>query len=281
MSEYQLENGILTIAPGTTYIRSQEFSGWEEIRKVILPEGVGFMEEECFAGCENLEEVILPEGLINLGVAAFGECAKLKKIHLPESLRSIDSGALLFCESLKTIRLPGQLESIGEMAFQNSGLTEICVPESVREIGDCAFFSCELLQKAEVLGCDTVIGQDAFGCDYKLLEGYIAPGYPEKPDAAAQLLYSLLIFTCPEKHELGILNRAKQYVRENQQIVLERIVKSNNIAALRGILQASLLTDEMIQDGLTEVLKKNQTEMAALLLREKQGMVQDTEEFEL
>lgn len=281
MADYTLTDGVLSVAPGTRYIRSQEFSEREDIRKIVIPAGVGFMEDECFTGCPYLEEVLLPEGLVNIGPAAFGDCTGLHTVHLPQSLRSIDSGAFLFCQSLKRIALPDSLETIGEMAFQDSGLTEVCVPASVVKIEECAFFSCESLRRADVLGKKTSIGKNAFGCNDLLTEGFIAPGYPTDPDAAAQLLYTLLWCSCPTRHGEAVSCRAQAYIQNNQQIIVERILKTNNIPAMTGLAELGVLAPEAIASGFVEALKTNRTELSALLLKMQQNTCRDEEEFAL
>lgn len=281
MADYTLTDGVLTVLPGTRYIRSQEFSEREDIRKVVIPAGVGFMEDECFTGCPGLETVVLPEGLVNIGPAAFGDCTGLREVQLPRSLRSIDSGAFLFCSSLKHIAFPDSLESIGEMAFQDSGLTEVCIPASVARIEECAFFSCESLRRAEVLGAETEIGRDAFGCNDLLTEGYIAPGYPADPDAAAQLLYTLLWCSCPTRHGQAVSARAQSYIRNNQQLIMERILKMNNIPAMTGLAELGLLEPDIIASGFVEALKNGRTELSALLLKMQQSVRRDEEEFAL
>lgn len=281
MADYTLTDGVLSVLPGTRYIRSQEFSEREDIRKAVIPVGVGFMEDECFTGCPNLEEVVLPEGLVNIGPAAFGDCTGLHTVHLPRSLRSIDSGAFLFCRSLKRIALPDSLETIGEMAFQDSGLTEVSIPAAVSRIEDCAFFSCESLRRADVLGKETSIGQDAFGCNDLLTEGFIAPGYPTDSDAAAELLYTLLWCSCPTRHGEAVSGRAQAYVRKNQQIIMERILKMNHIPAMTGLAHLGLLAPEIVASGLMEALKSGRTELSALLLKMQQQVCRDEEEFAL
>lgn len=279
--DFQIIDGKLIIKPGTKYIRSQQFAGRDGIELVIVPEGVGMMEEECFTGCTDLKEVILPEGLINIGGAAFAECVKLESINVPESVKSIDCGALFSCEKLREIHFPKALESIGEYAFQSSGLESVSIPESVKEIGDCAFFSCESLVKADVLGRDTKLGIDCFGSNYKLIEGFIAPGYPEGADFTAELLYTLLWCSCPERHGKEVAERAKKYVAGHEDIMLERIIKANNVPAMNGLACLNLLSAELLNKYIPKALEANLTELTALLLKAKNAALSTEGEFEL
>lgn len=279
--DYELNDGILTIAPGASYIRSQQFAQRSDIREVIIPQGVGFMEYECFAECAELERVTLPEGLINIGPAAFADCPRLCGINIPSSVTSIDSGAFIFCSELKKITLPEGLEAVSECAFQNAGLETVSVPKSVRSIGEYGFFSCEELRRADVLGVDTEICENAFGCDYKLIEGYIAPGYPRTADSAAELLFTLLWCSCPERHSAATCARAERFIGANQSVIMEHILKSNNLPAMTTLSQRSLLSAGVIDEGLEKALRSGHTELTALLLKAKSISGTQEEEFEL
>lgn len=281
MNDYQLTDGVLTISPGTTYIRSQQFCQRDDIIKVIIPDGVGFMEDECFTECPELEEVILPEGLINIGPAAFAVCPKLSRIHIPSTVKSIDSGAFIFCNELRDIELPEGLETVSEYAFQNTGLETVRVPASVKNIEECGFFSCENLRRADVLGENTAIGTDAFGSNYKLIEGYIAPGYPEKTDNASELLYTLLWCSCPERHSAATTARAERFIRKNEPIIMERILKADNVPALNGLAGRGLLSAEIINSSIQQTLLTGKTELTALLLKAKNTADKNEGEFEL
>ena len=281
INDYQLTDGVLTLSPGTTYIRSQQFCQRDDIVKVIIPAGVGFMEDECFTECQELTEVVLPEGLINIGPAAFAVCPKLRRINIPSTVKSIDSGAFIFCDELREIRLPEGLETVSEYAFQNTGLETVRVPENVKSIEECGFFSCENLRRADVLGKNTALGTDAFGSNYKLIEGYIAPGYPEKTDNASELLYTLLWCSCPDRHSAATTARAENFIRSNQPIVMERILKADNVPAMTGLAGRGLLSAEMINNCIQQTLLSGRTELTALLLKAKKAAESDGGEFEL
>lgn len=281
-NDFQLIDGVLTITPGTQYIKSQQFSENPDIRKIIIPEGVGFMEDEAFAECEALEEVILPEGLVNISVAAFASCVSLRKINIPSTVKSIEDGAFLFCESLQALELPDGLEEIASLAFQSSGLESIIIPATVKSIGEEAFFECEALTHADVLGRDTKLGLNAFGSNYALISGYIAPGYPQlEQSGSSELLYTLLWCSCPEKHSEATTIRAESFIRSQEALIMERILKMNNIPAMTGLAQRGLLAAANIDKYLKAALGAGQTEISALLLKAKAKSASDAEEFEL
>lgn len=278
---FHLADGVLTVESGVRYLKNQCFAENDEIVKVVLPGTVGFMEEEVFAGCENLSEAVLPEGLVNIGVAAFTACSKLKRVVIPSSVRTVDEGAFLFCDGLESVALPKGLEEIRSLAFQSTGLREIVIPESVREIGEEAFFECERLRRADVLGRDTIIGPNAFGSDYSLTEGFIAPGYPPHSDAPAELLYSLLWASSRERHSKEVSERAERFISGNIPLVMERILKYNNVPAMNGIAEAGLFRGVDVDCYVRAALDAGLTEITALLLKAKGSERNIGEEFDI
>ena len=255
---FQIEKGILRIAAGTEYLESEKFSEREDIRRVILPEGLRHISVACFASCENLEE-----------------------INIPSTVKTIDDGAFLSCSSLREISLPEGLEEIADLSFQDSGLEAVTVPRSVKRIGEEAFFNCGSLKRADVLGKDTIICEDAFGSDYCLTEGYIAPGYPREKHPGSELLYSLLYASCPEKHGEETARRAEAFIRSNEELIMERVLKFNNIPAMTGISKRKLLKSENIDRYVRRAGEAGQTEITALLIKAKTGVQTIEEEFEL
>ena len=272
---------MLTFSDNVRYLKSQQFAGRADIRSVIIHPGIGFFEEEVFAECPQLEEVSLPEGIINIGIASFTSCTALKRISIPASVRDIEEGAFLDCESLSQVTLREGLERIADLAFQNCGIEEIRIPSTVGEIGEEAFFECPRLRRADVLGENTIIRQDAFGSNYNLIEGYIAPGYPEEQSAAAELLYTLLWAGCPDRHSERISARASEFIRKNEKLIMERIFKYNNVPAMTGIAGRKLIEPGNIDLYVKQSLELELPEITALLLSAKGRGRNIEEEFEL
>ena len=280
-NDYELNDGVLSIAPDTAYIRSQQFCGRDDIFKLVITEGVGFMEEECFTECPELTEVFLPEGLINIGAAAFADCPKLERVNIPKSVKSIDCGAFFSCEALREIEFLSGLETIGEYAFQSTGLESVYIPETVSLIDECAFFSCENLRKICVPNAATELGVDCFGSNYKLVEGFVARGYPENADFTAELLYTLLWCSCPQKHGTEVSRRAEEYIKSHEQLLMERILKADNVPAMTGLSTLGLLSAATINEYIEQTLRAGQTELSALLLKAKTAVSNSEGDFEL
>lgn len=271
----------LTLPVGMTALADGAYAGRGDIRRAVLPDGLLTIGSESFSGCTALEEVVLPPQLTAIGAAAFAGCEKLSRIELPPALQVIGEGAFLDCTALHQITLPNGLRQIDPMAFWNSGLYAVDVPESVARIGESAFWSCENLRRANVWGRDTMIEKNAFGSDYALVEGYMAPGYPHEDSAPAELQYTLLWCSCPQRHAPAVSERAKKLIRHQEALIMERILKYDNAPALSGLVHCHLLEPAHIDGYLRAASKANQTDLVALLLEAKGARRQSDLDFEL
>ena len=232
--------------------------------------------EGAFAEDETLTELVIPEGVEDIGEVAFFGCVNLRSITLPESL--------------KIIR---------EEAFGESGLESVRIPEGTERICEKAFFSCPDLARIDVLSPDTAIETGAFGMCPNLLEGYVACGYPAEScppelimsgsptrdllyegaaeeDAAylnppEELLYTLLWCTCPERHGAETSARAEAFIRKNEKLVMEHILKNGNTAAMNGLASRKFLRPENIGGYIDEAGARHETEIVALLLTAAAG----------
>ena len=139
------ENGTLTISgtdmpdygQGTAPWHSQ----WDEIKKVVIKDGV-----------------------TNIGDRAFYDCPFLRSVNISNSVTSI--GDYAFAKSgVISITIPNSVTSIGDYAFYGSDLASVIIPESVTSWGKCAFYNCNDLTSVTISEGVTSIGNYAFyGC---------------------------------------------------------------------------------------------------------------------
>lgn len=281
IKDLEVNDGTLMFPSDMESVPESACAGREDIRRIIFPQTIYSIGPEAFAECAALEEVVFPESLLYISPAAFLNCSALARVTLPRNLRSINEGAFLGCTALKQLRLPETLESIDEMAFWGSGLEEIVVPEQVEQIGENAFWDCAELRRADVLGSGTHIGKNAFGNCPSLIEGFIAPGYPEDDSPPAQLLYTLLWCSCPERHTASTAEKARAFIQAREDLVMERILKSGNTPAMAGIASQRLLNPTHIDEYIRICAQDGNTELTALLLQAKGNTGREEEEFDL
>ena len=122
-----------------TTIGAVSFWFSDQLKSVVLPEGVTTIEHEAFANCKNLESASLPAGIQTIGKRAFYNTA-LKTVELKDGLTSIGIEAFCNNKNLTEVTLPEGLTDIGVRAFENCpNLAELTVPASVASIGTDAF----------------------------------------------------------------------------------------------------------------------------------------------
>ncbi len=95
---------------------------------------------------EEIKNIVLQEGITNVGECAFGSCILLETVSLPDSLLTIGEYGFYGCP-LTEIKLPGNVTSIGKLAFANcKELQTITIPASVKTIGEDVFQNCKSLK---------------------------------------------------------------------------------------------------------------------------------------
>ena len=144
-----IKNGVLTeyvgrktdvVVPDEVTVIGEKAFFMQNVRSIVLPEGVTAVMNSAFSFCRELVSVELPSTLVEIGADAFMNCAALSDITLPENLVSIGSQAFNFCRSLKSVTIPA----------------------GVRTIGKSAFCHCDSLRKLEFCGAPKSTGMSAF-----------------------------------------------------------------------------------------------------------------------
>jgi hypothetical protein len=78
------------------------------------------------------------------------------------TVTAIGGGAFAAMPNLTSVIIPATVTTIGEVAFNDSGLTNVTIPYGVTNIGEGAFDGCESLTNAAIPESVTAIGQGAF-----------------------------------------------------------------------------------------------------------------------
>jgi hypothetical protein len=134
----------------------------EEVKDVVIPEGVTSIGSYTFGYCSELTSIYVPKSVARVGESPFIKCGKLKSIIVDADNNVYDSrnncnaivetsSNTLVAGCKKTI-IPKSVTSIGQGAFRDcKGLTSITIPESVSSIGSGAFDGCENLKVVKCL----------------------------------------------------------------------------------------------------------------------------------
>ncbi|MBE6818184.1 MAG: hypothetical protein E7517_03365 [Ruminococcaceae bacterium] len=125
----------------------------DEIKTVIVENGVTTIGENAFWNCKAIESVTLGDTLESIGKYAFSGCESLESIHLPNSLTSIGVQAFGNCESLESIAIPSGVTSLATSTFASCGaLKTVTLPTTLTKIGAAAFSRCYNLQTVGYAG---------------------------------------------------------------------------------------------------------------------------------
>ena len=102
----------------------------DQVKLVILGQGVTSIGSSAFQDCKNLETVSLPGSLTALGKAAFLRCGELTNVKLPASLKSVGEDCFTGCEKLELLDLTGVPDEIMELRTSLEGT--VTLPAGVK-----------------------------------------------------------------------------------------------------------------------------------------------------
>ena len=116
---------------------------FEDIKKVVISNGVTSIGSWAFNDCSNLTSVTMPNTVTTIGADAFRKCTSLTTVKFSSNLKTISDNAFYCCKGLKSVTVPDSVTSIGGSAFINcENFTSITIPDSVTNIGYDAFKNC-------------------------------------------------------------------------------------------------------------------------------------------
>ena len=142
---YPLRENIkkVVIENGVTNIGNSAFYDCYNITSITIPKTVTSITDHAFFNCKGLTSVTIPNSVTSIAGETFYGCSSLTSITIPNSVTSIGSYAFVNCSSLTSIIIPNSVEIIEYSAFSGcSGLTSITIPNSVESIAQQAFMDC-------------------------------------------------------------------------------------------------------------------------------------------
>ena len=101
-----------TLRPETKAIASGAFSNCENLKTVVLNDGLETISSYAFSWCTSLNTLEIPFGVTEVGHSAFEGCLSLYDLTLPSSLTAIDTSIFWGCESLEAIEIPASVTSV-------------------------------------------------------------------------------------------------------------------------------------------------------------------------
>lgn len=116
---------------------------------------------------DQIKEIVLSNGITGLGDRLFYHCANAETVSLPATLTSIGDSAFAQEDAvindtagLTSVTIPQAVTAIQSFAFQHTAIAEVTVPANVKTWGKYVFSDCTKLKTARI-ACDS-IGSFAF-----------------------------------------------------------------------------------------------------------------------
>ena len=132
----------------------------DEIKHVVLEDGVTSVGSNAFYGCRNLESVSFGKDVAYLGIQAFSNSG-LQSVVIPDSVTSVGSGVFSH-SAVKTVTVGKGLSALGSSMFAYTPVETVILSEGLTEIGFGAFRECFSLVNIVIPEGVTTIGNNAF-----------------------------------------------------------------------------------------------------------------------
>lgn len=183
------EGSELKIKDGTVSVSDEIFFSCENLKSLIIPEGVTYIGGSDFmydADCDKIENIVFPDSIVRIDSAVISDTAWFK--NQPDGLVYAGKVALKqkgkMPENTKITLKPGTVSIAPECFSGCSGLAETEIPDSVENIGHHAFYECVNLKEIEIPHGVSKIPHDAFG-ECKNLAEIVFPSTLTYVDAGA------------------------------------------------------------------------------------------------
>ena len=82
------------------------YSYRNDIKAVVIDNGVSSIGHYAFQSCTNMTSVSIPNSVTSIGFDAFVNCSSLMSVSIPNSVTSIGHDAFALCSSLTSVSIP-------------------------------------------------------------------------------------------------------------------------------------------------------------------------------
>ena len=149
-----------------TALLSDVFYADEDLRAVVIPEGVTTIKDSAFYDCSSLIYVGLPSTLTEMGENIFANCVSLESLVLPNRVTEVPNRCFYGCTSLSSVTMGSSVKKIGDYAFAScNAIYGMTISSSITHIGDFAFFQCVDLNVIEFTGQTSFEKTSFLQCD--------------------------------------------------------------------------------------------------------------------
>ncbi len=249
------QDGTLTFS-GTGQMKNYESKSempWyayrDQIRTVVLDEGVASIGDYAFYGMPLLESVEMASTVTEIGDYAFKNAPKLAHVTLPEKLSSLGDSAFYACTSLRSIEIPAELYTIKPYTFKNcTALAEVTFREgNLMKISDGAFYN-TALTALTLPDCLDILDEYTFKNCAGLTDIVLGCGLTELREA---VFYGTAIteLTIPE----GITRIGPYAFKNCTELVRMELPESLNSVGEASFYECSALESLELPDAVTTI----------------------------
>ena len=161
----------IVLEEGVTSISRYAFKWCKNVTDVSIPSSVAEIGLGTFAGCSSLTGAVIPNGVTRIENTLFSDCSAMLHITIPDSVTSVGNAAFYGCSGLTDVELPAAVTKIGYSAFNKcSGIKEMTIPEGVTTIDTYTFSQCTGLETISLPDSLKTIGSSAFADCINLTE---------------------------------------------------------------------------------------------------------------
>lgn len=108
--------------------------------------------ESPFFENENIKKLVVSEGITAIGKSVFERCANMATASFPSTLTSIGERAFFMYSNggLTSLTIPESVTTLGEKAFANQKIESVVLPETLTTLGTYIFMDCIKLKNVRV-----------------------------------------------------------------------------------------------------------------------------------
>lgn len=125
-TNYDGEDGVVTIAEGVETISTSAFAENKNITKIVIPASLKLIDSQAFYNCLSLQKVEIKTGskLEKIANRAFYNCSSLTEINLSvcSNFKIIGDNAFFKIGAVENFVIPSSIESIGNKVFAKSSI---------------------------------------------------------------------------------------------------------------------------------------------------------------
>lgn len=121
--------------------------GKNNIKKVIIAEGVTSIGKSAYDGYSKITSVVIPDSVTEIATYALRGCSSLKSVVVPEGVIRYNDYIFMNCGSLESVNIHQGVVYIGSGAFQNDKKLNVAltIPKAVQTIKNATFNQCVIV----------------------------------------------------------------------------------------------------------------------------------------